>query len=57
MLTYLFGPAGAPQIFRFEVELVDQSECTVIIRFNAVGPEASDCTNHRPGTYGCTWAH
>ena len=43
--------------FRFDVELVAQSQCDVIVRFREDGPHASACANHRPGTYGGTLRH
>ena len=43
--------------FRFDVELVAQSQCDVLVRFRDDGPHASACANHRPGAYGGTLRH
>jgi hypothetical protein len=56
-IRYRIGDAEEVEVFRFDVDLVEQSRCSVRVRFGEGGPSASACTNHHPGTYGGTWRH
>jgi hypothetical protein len=56
-IRYRIGDEGEVRVFRFEVDLLEQHLCDVLVRFGEDGPSASACANHHPGTYGGTWPH
>ncbi|WP_431305123.1 hypothetical protein [Sediminicoccus sp. BL-A-41-H5] len=56
-IQYRLGDSEQVSVFRFDVELIAQSQCDVITRFDADGPRVNGCHNHRPASYGGTWRH
>lgn len=56
-IRYRVGDSEDVELFHFEIELVAQSQCDVIVQFAENGPHASACGNHRPASYGGTWRH
>ena len=56
-IRYRVGHSAETNVFQFDVELIAQNQCDVVVRFGAEGPRASACTNHRPASYGGTWRH
>jgi len=56
-IRYRVGHGAETKVFQFDVDLIAQSQCDVVVRFGDEGPRASACTNHRPASYGGTWRH
>jgi hypothetical protein len=57
VLRYWVGAAAEPETFVFDIQLIAQSQCDVLVVFGEQGPRASACTNPRPASYGGTWRH
>lgn len=55
--TVEFEVGGVPTTFGFGTVLVPLTQCDVVVRFEATGPTASPCLNHRPASDGGTWRH
>ena len=56
-IRYRVGLNEEAKTFLFDVEIVAQSQCDVVLRFGEQGSRASACTDHRPASYGGTWRH
>jgi hypothetical protein len=56
-VRYRVGDSIEVEVFQFDVDVLAQNQCSVVVRFAEEEPRASACTNHRPGTYGGTWPH
>jgi len=54
---YRVGDSPEIRTYRFELDLIPQSQCDTVIQFDQNGPRASACQNHRPASYGGTWRH
>lgn len=44
-------------VFRFDVDLIAQSQCDVRVVFTANAVRVGECENHREATYGGIWPH
>jgi hypothetical protein len=56
-IRYRIGDEEEVRVFRFEVDLVAQHRCRLMVRFGESGPSASVCTYYHSGSHGGTQLH